>query len=907
MAGTSEQQELDSLLKKIGCDNARLLPEKLAELQETASKLKGMPALENALAPTIGAAERALELHQRLSLTPSLAEQLKEVKHKVEEALKETGISSPEELPRTIEELKGQLAMLQTMPAVRVKVESVMQQATEALNLFHFMRNRMVEDIVTGTGITFESLILTADIGSDNPVEHLQTLLAEHRQPSHDGGQDVRMERVEAAEAALEAHRRTLKLFDAAPSARAMAPQPPNKTSEINTSAADEASRPSAKNERRAGEIQLQPAVVPTVPMPEVSPPAVHSTTRQQGHAPGKAIEGPVSTGTDENSSRLFQHGGTALQPHALAGQPVPEASLSKPPSHAMMQSTLASNEDSRAQVLPDVTATMPPCAEKSLILLTDHFRSLGADHQMLDEEGLRRVYSALRQQLENEEFSGDVHQEELPTLDDILQDHRECVLDQTGDECESYFQLEVALKRLRPINMDALLTNARLTQESASVLEGQDVILLLGGTGTGKSTTIQFLAGSNMERTEEGHIQAAANENQNPALAKVVSSFSVQSETRYITAVPVAFADLGLSRPGGVTLCDTPGFEDTSGPEVDIPNGIGIVTAAKKCRSVRPVALLSSKSIGDRSEGLLKSLQTLTDLLADLPRHVKSISFLLTKGQTVRDTLARTKKAIHLNLTKEMKAVVTELKRQCKPVEGPVLVKEVWPVEEAAGPLLKFLADRPAIELPQAAFRQFFGHDSTVKLDKQVTMHEKVILRAIKRRDLQLLQYKLLEMKQLSSFLAMDKVTRVYDNAVQHLARDVQKEMLVASQALTHQLDDNNTAVSAQVEASIWDIVRLSRQGRILQDHKESLQTNLSTDFESRCQIIVKRKQGDFLKRIRSIVESPIGLNDCSFVACLAKMGAVAGKPVEACIPASVTAVIVFVDGARALGGPLR
>jgi len=40
--------------------------------------------------------------------------------------------------------------------------------------------------------------------------------------------------------------------------------------------------------------------------------------------------------------------------------------------------------------------------------------------------------------------------------------------------------------------------------------------------------------------------------------------------------------------------LCDTPGFGDTSGAEVDVANGIGIVNALKQANSVVPVILLS-------------------------------------------------------------------------------------------------------------------------------------------------------------------------------------------------------------------------------------------------------------------------------------------------------------------------
>jgi hypothetical protein len=66
-------------------------------------------------------------------------------------------------------------------------------------------------------------------------------------------------------------------------------------------------------------------------------------------------------------------------------------------------------------------------------------------------------------------------------------------------------------------------------------------------------------------------------------------------SVTRFITAVDVSCP------PIKVTLTDTPGFGDSSGVEVDIANSVGVIRAVSKCKSVRPVIILSQKSIGDR------------------------------------------------------------------------------------------------------------------------------------------------------------------------------------------------------------------------------------------------------------------------------------------------------------------
>ena len=57
---------------------------------------------------------------------------------------------------------------------------------------------------------------------------------------------------------------------------------------------------------------------------------------------------------------------------------------------------------------------------------------------------------------------------------------------------------------------------------------------------------------------------------------------------TRFIKAIQ--FKDEGDK----ITIADTPGLEDTRGPELDISNIYGIVLAAQSCKSIVPVIILS-------------------------------------------------------------------------------------------------------------------------------------------------------------------------------------------------------------------------------------------------------------------------------------------------------------------------
>ena len=75
--------------------------------------------------------------------------------------------------------------------------------------------------------------------------------------------------------------------------------------------------------------------------------------------------------------------------------------------------------------------------------------------------------------------------------------------------------------------------------------------------------------------------------------------------------------------------MCDTPGFEDTNGPEVDISNGIGIKKAINQCKSVRPVVLISGKSIGDSGGPLKELAHIIVGMIKDC---IASLNYIFTK-----------------------------------------------------------------------------------------------------------------------------------------------------------------------------------------------------------------------------------------------------------------------------------
>jgi energy-coupling factor transporter ATP-binding protein EcfA2 len=155
-------------------------------------------------------------------------------------------------------------------------------------------------------------------------------------------------------------------------------------------------------------------------------------------------------------------------------------------------------------------------------------------------------------------------------------------------------------LKELRTLDINKIEELREEIYKAHAELKGKDVVLFLGPTGSGKSTTVHFLAGSKMEKREKygikHHIEPVENENNPNLLSRIKTSPLAQSETQFITSTEIDLKSIGLKKSGSICLCDTPDFEDTNGPEVNIVNSTGIVNMMKNCKSVRPVILISSK-----------------------------------------------------------------------------------------------------------------------------------------------------------------------------------------------------------------------------------------------------------------------------------------------------------------------
>lgn len=165
----------------------------------------------------------------------------------------------------------------------------------------------------------------------------------------------------------------------------------------------------------------------------------------------------------------------------------------------------------------------------------------------------------------------------------------------------------------------------SELSREKAT---GKSLVLVLGNTGAGKSTFVNYLAGCKMKIRDENALELTYDA-ENPIMEIGHGSSSFTNEPQ-----------LYFDRNTGLTYCDCPGFFDNRGAEFDIANSYAIKSMLTHARSVKAIVLLINEHSlrADRARGLQDASNILAQLLGidnnSLSEDIRnSLIILVTRG----------------------------------------------------------------------------------------------------------------------------------------------------------------------------------------------------------------------------------------------------------------------------------
>ncbi|KAL3895433.1 MAG: hypothetical protein SGARI_007449, partial [Bacillariaceae sp.] len=153
-----------------------------------------------------------------------------------------------------------------------------------------------------------------------------------------------------------------------------------------------------------------------------------------------------------------------------------------------------------------------------------------------------------------------------------------------------------------------AMLCRQMIENEKGGIkIAGKDIGLFIGATGAGTRFEEQEIGGT--EHYEP--VQYA-----NPEL----KSFAVSGSPTSVT-VTINAATINLTNGDPITVCDTPGFGDTKGAEMEISNQMGVIHGLKGARSIRPFVVIDYEGMSTaRFANLRKTLETVILMMGDNP-----------------------------------------------------------------------------------------------------------------------------------------------------------------------------------------------------------------------------------------------------------------------------------------------
>ena len=208
---------------------------------------------------------------------------------------------------------------------------------------------------------------------------------------------------------------------------------------------------------------------------------------------------------------------------------------------------------------------------------------------------------------------------------------------------------LEHALTTTRTFEISKFIDRYNEYKHTSHALRGKNIVLFLGSTGVGKSTTIHYLCGSKMNQNPQtGHISAVNVTNEYLKRIEILDKLG-DSVTKYITPVPVNLYDIlpELEKqnaqdnkkknknknkagkpdvnsvdpnPNLVVLCDTPGDEDSGGNEIKLANTLSLLHAMYAANQIAIIFVINRSLISSagRSIAFKQSAENLKNLLRD-------------------------------------------------------------------------------------------------------------------------------------------------------------------------------------------------------------------------------------------------------------------------------------------------
>lgn len=349
-----------------------------------------------------------------------------------------------------------------------------------------------------------------------------------------------------------------------------------------------------------------------------------------------------------------------------------------------------------------------------------------------------------------------------IQSIQMTLQESKSCSGDVASRTVAPMLELVTKLlQSVQVVDLELLTDLLHKNQLAGDAMEGQDVILLCGAAGSGKTTTLHYLAGSLFEEVEvDGFMHIQPRCVADPVLTTYQTSCGRDAVTRTLQTAQIEY------RGKTVVLCDTPSVSESEGFEEDIAHGVGMVRALQSAKSVRPVMVVSRDGMGvrGRNSAISETLSSLANWMGDGEGKVdfRPFQYIFTKYEEKHRTcICRQFQAVWKHPHAEPGKV--QLVRSC--VDS--IIAQTTPCANVVNPmqqnpvalLEQLLAEQPhigrmTIDEPKQTFHNFVSPEAIERLHMQLQIALGDMTQALMRSDYSSALYRLQQMKHLAELL---------------------------------------------------------------------------------------------------------------------------------------------------------
>jgi|688.fasta_scaffold106786_2 hypothetical protein len=363
---------------------------------------------------------------------------------------------------------------------------------------------------------------------------------------------------------------------------------------------------------------------------------------------------------------------------------------------------------------------------------------------------------------------------------------------------------------------------------------------MVLGNTGAGKSTTVNYLMGCKMKLVKPGELGL-----EGVKKVVIVDPESTRSEVMPIghgdtshTFMPTIVSD---SDNNNQAYCDCPGFADNRGAEINIANAINTKKVLQQAKGVKAVFLTSYNGLFEDRRSNIRNMENMCLQMfgsaENLRKHQNSVLLGITKAPLYEDDEPLTRSMVQVLLNRANKPAAQILANRVflfDPLDRGRDNPDFWSRERCRNEIaqLSCISQREAATM----FQTVLTGDDQTKLKHIMRAQASALAESLERDDYQaaennwqsLTQLKIIgstEVEQMIRELAgmplktfaLRRVAAYREAALQHRFDEAERQLALLKTLLSH---FPNERLGCSVE-SLEEVLRASREKKRIEEER--------------------------------------------------------------------------------------